>query len=484
MFSDKKLVKKLENPLKSLNEECGVMGTINNHEASYDIYLGLHSLQHRGQESGGVTTFYKNKPLTIKKSGPIVSSFTEKDIEYLKGDIAIGHCRYSTFGGTDVCNMQPFAFENKKVNAFYASCHNGNLTNAITLKNELLNKNITFTSNSDSEILGHLINLSEHTNPVDKLKEALNQLKGAYSFILIKENKLYGCRDPFGFRPLVLGFKLNPLNNSKIFYLASETVALDIVGASFVRDIEPGEIIEIDMQGNINSFQFASKKANAMCSMEYIYFSRPDSLLEGDNVHLKRKEIGKQLAKEHFMNADVVIGVPDSSLSAAMGYAEQSKIPFEMGLVKNKYIARSFIAPTQKEREKILLMKLNANEAIIKNKKVILIDDSIVRGSTMKAIIKIIKNAGAKEIHIRIGAPEMKWPCFYGVDTSNKKELVMAWKTKEEYLKELKYADSLEFLSLDNLQKALNRKISDKTLCAACFSNQYFEDLVDYQDKK
>ncbi|ALV23257.1 hypothetical protein ASO20_01110 [Mycoplasma sp. (ex Biomphalaria glabrata)] len=460
-----------------LNEECGVIGVINVPNANYYLYLGLHALQHRGQEASGMVTIDNNMVNIVKRKGSIVNSFSKEDMESLKGNIGLGHVRYSTFGGKSTINIQPFVFTLHHTQ--YVTCHNGNIVNASTLKKKLEKRGSIFFSFSDSELLGHLINTSKKLTTIDKIDESLKELVGAFSFIVIENNKIYGCRDKWGLRPLVLG----KLKDGYI--LASETVALDAVGANFIRDVEPGEIIEISNDGNISSKYYTPPKQckNNMCAMEYIYFARPDTILEGKNVHEKRVQTGRELAKEHPLNADIVIGVPDSSLSAALGYSQYSKIPYDIGLVKNKYIGRSFIAPSQEERERIVMMKLNPNKHVLENKRVILVDDSIVRGTTMKSIVKLIHDAGAKEIHIRIASPEIKWPCFYGVDTSRRAELALYAQSKDEYLRNLKYATSLEFISLNGLQKSLDRWTKNGNLCTACFSGKYPSKLHDCENE-
>ncbi len=461
-----------DSSLYGLHEECGVFGVINSNNASYDIYSGLHALQHRGQDASGIVTFDKNNISICKRKGLILQTFTAKDINNLIGTIGIGHARYPTSGGKDnPNNIQPFTFKKNNIN--FALCHNGNLTNALSTRRSLIKEGFKFISDSDSEILGHLINKASEKSLIEKLKWSFKQIKGAYSYLLVYDGKLIAARDPYGIRPLVLGKK------GKTFYLSSETVALDINNATYIRDIEPGEIIIISPDGKIEHDYIQKERFFSLCAMEYVYFSRPDSVIEGINVHNARKRFGEELAKEHPVKADLVIGVPDSSLSSALGYANFVNIPYEFGLIKNKYIGRSFIAPSQEEREKIIRLKLNANVEVLKGKDIILIDDSIVRGTTMKGIVKILKAAGVKKIHIRIASAEIKHPCFYGVDISNTAELALNKYTKAEYIKILKYVDSLEFLSKEGMQKALGRNVKDNKLCMACFSGKYPIDLSD-----
>ncbi len=460
----------------TLNEECGIFGIINSKDASYKIYMGLHALQHRGQDASGITTFFDKKIISKKKKGSIVEGFNAEDINELKGDVGIGHVRYPTSGTKDsIKNIQPFIFEINKEK--FSICHNGNLTNSITLKKELKN-DVKFISDSDSEILGHLMLMSPEKKIIDRLKWSFKKIIGAYSYLIAFEDKLIAARDPNGIRPLILGKKGNE------YVFASETSALDINNIDYVKDVEPGEIIIINKNGKIEKDYISNKRYSTICAMEYIYFSRPDSYLEGVNIHEARVKMGIQLAKEKPAKADIVIGVPDSSISASLGYAKQSKISYEYGLIKNKYIGRSFIAPSQQEREKLIKMKLNPNSSVIKGKDIVLVDDSIVRGTTMKGIISLLKKAGANKIHIRIASPEIKYPSFYGINISDKNELALNKYTKEEYRKSLKYANSLEFLSIEGLEKVLNRKYKKKELNLSCFTGYYPIELVDYEEKK
>ncbi len=459
-----------------LNEECGIFGGITDNQTSYDIYMGLHSLQHRGQDAAGIVTFKNKKIYQTKKFGSIISHFGEKDIASLKGNIGIGHVRYPTSGNkSSLKNIQPFIFKKQKNIPPFAIAHNGNLTNTKKLKKELALSKTKFYSDSDSEILGHLIINCKSENLIDKIKCALKKIKGAYCFLICFEDKIIACRDPYGIRPLVLGKK----NNNYI--IASETVALDINGAKLIRTIKSGEILIIDKMRKISTYSFSNQNYNAICAMEFIYFSRPDSIIEGQNVHKARINLGKQLAIEYPVKADIVIGVPDSSISAALGYSREINIPFEYGLIKNKYIGRSFIAPSQEEREKMIKMKLNPNIEVVKDKDIILIDDSIVRGTTMRGIVKLLHDAGAKKIHIRIASPEIKYPDHYGIDISNSNQLALSKQTKDQYAKSLKYVSSIEFLSIKGLEKGLKRSIKKHELNVSCFTGDYPIDIDDYQ---
>ncbi|MGL4769007.1 MAG: amidophosphoribosyltransferase [Mycoplasmoidaceae bacterium] len=459
-----------------IKEECGVFGVINSKTASHDIYLGLHSLQHRGQEASGIATLIGDNEYVIKKIGPIINTFDKTNLDFLKGECGIGHVRYSTFGSTEgYINVQPFVYKTHKYT--YLTCHNGNLTNANELRIKLEKMGSVFFSSSDSEILGHLINRSKKSNFIDKIKDSLSQMVGAFSFLILKDDCIYGCRDLNGIRPLSFGKK------DGAYYFASETVALDIVRADLIRDVKPGEIVEINLEGKISSSFYVpeDKTHHNLCAMEYIYFSRPDSNIDNKNIHNLRVSLGKQLALEHYIDADVVIGVPDSSLSSAIGYSDISKIPYDIGLIKNRYVARSFILAGE-NRDNVVRVKLNPNKAVLEGKRVILVDDSIVRGTTMGIITKLIYDAGAKEIHLRIAAPKLKWPCFYGVDIKSRKELALYNNSKEEYLKSLKYVNSLEFLSLDGLQRALGMSSKEGKLCTSCFTGNYITKL--YSNKK
>ncbi len=443
-----------------LNEECGVFGVFNHPNAAELTYYGLHSLQHRGQEGCGIVVSDGKNLKRVKGEGLVTNVFNEEKLSALKGQYAIGHVRYSTAGGGGIENVQPFLI--KHSTGDFALAHNGNLVNSGMLRNELEIKGSIFQSSSDSEILAHLVKKNPSENRIDAIKESLNQIEGAFAFLVLTKDKMYIMRDKHGLRPLSLG-KLDGGG----YVITSETCAFEVVGAEHIRDILPGEIVCLK-DDEITSNFYTSKTDNKMCAMEYIYFSRPDSVIEGINVHSARKETGKVLYREMPTNADMVIGVPDSSISAAIGYAEVSNIPYEMGLIKNKYIARTFIQPSQKLREQGVKMKLSAVSSLVKDKNVVLVDDSIVRGTTMKRIIKMLKSAGAKEIHVRIASPQITHPCFYGVDTSTFDELISA-RNSIDFIKETIGADTLYFISPEGLKVAFNRT----NLCMACFSGDY-----------
>ncbi len=448
---------------RELHEECGVFGVFGVPNAASLTYYGLHALQHRGQEGAGIVAVDCDGQFRrIKGEGLVTEVFNESNLATLRGDRAIGHVRYTTAGGGGIENVQPFLFRHNTGD--FSLAHNGQIVNAALLRAHLENKGSLFQSTSDSEILAHLI--KKETKLRDRpriyaIVDALNMIEGAFAFLIMTANRIYACRDKYGLRPLSIG----RLGDGWV--VSSETCAFDILGAEFVRDVEPGEIVTIDRSG-IRSSDFSQYKRRQMCSMEYIYFSRPDSDIEGCNVHAYRKETGRLLSKEAPADADIVVGVPDSSLSAAMGYAEASGLPYEMGLIKNKYIGRTFIQPSQELREKGVRMKLSAVHTIVKGKRVVLVDDSIVRGTTSRRIVTMLKEAGATEVHVRIASPPMTDPCFYGVDTSTKEELISSHKDVAGVCREI-CADSLAFLSPESVLKAGNRQ----EMCMACFTGQY-----------
>lgn len=448
---------------RELHEECGVFGIYGVPDAASLTYYGLHALQHRGQEGAGIVSVDEQGQFRrIKGCGLVTEVFNEEKLSTLKGSMAIGHVRYTTAGGGGLENIQPFLFRHNTGD--FAMAHNGNIVNSSLLRTYLENKGSLFQSTSDSEILAHLIKKETryHDRPrIYSIIDALNMLEGAFAFLIMTANRIYACRDKYGLRPLSIG------RLGEGWVVSSETCALDVLGAEFVRDIEPGEIVTIDQKG-IRSSDYSMYKRHEMCAMEYIYFARPDSDIEGCNVHAYRKESGRLLFREAPAEADIVVGVPDSSLSAAMGYAEASGLPYEMGLIKNKYIGRTFIQPTQELREKGVRMKLSAVRSIVRGKRVVLVDDSIVRGTTSRRIVAMLKEAGALEVHVRIASPPMIGPCFYGVDTSTYDELISARKNVEE-VRQTIGADSLAFLSPESLYRAGNRK----ELCTACFTGVY-----------
>lgn len=445
---------------RELHEECGVFGVYGVDNAQEVSYYGLHSLQHRGQEGCGIVSCDNGNFKRIKGLGLVSEVFNDANLKTLSGNMAIGHVRYSTAGGGGIENVQPFLFNHHTGN--FALAHNGNLVNSNELKKYLEDKGSIFQSTSDSEILAHLIRKDyDRQKWVYAIMEALQMIEGAFAFLIMTEDKIYACRDKYGLRPLSIG----KLNGG--YVISSETCAFEVINAQFIRDVEPGEVVVIDKNG-LTSYDYSKYKRYHMCAMEYIYFSRPDSDIEGRNVHSFRKESGKLLYRECKVDADIVIGVPDSSLSAAIGYSEESGIPYEMGLIKNKYVGRTFIQPSQSMREKGVRMKLSAVSSIVKDKRIVLIDDSLVRGTTCKRIVALLKEVGAKEVHVRIASPQITNPCFYGVDTSTYEELISAHKNVEE-VRKIIGADSLYFLSKEALFEAAKRE----DLCLACFTGHY-----------
>ena len=447
---------------RELHEECGVFGVFGVPNASSLTYYGLHALQHRGQEGAGIVCVDDGVFRRVKGEGLVTEVFKEEALRGLTGDMAIGHVRYATTGGGGIENVQPFMFRHNSGD--FALAHNGNLVNSVQLRDYLENKGSLFQSSSDSEVLAHLIKKetrSAHRPRIHSIVEALNMIEGAFAFLIMTANRIYACRDKYGLRPLSIG----RLGDG--YVVSSETCAFEVIGAEFVRDVAPGEIVTIDRHG-LRSTDYSMYKRHQMCAMEYIYFARPDSDIESCNVHAFCKETGRLLFEESHVDADIVVGVPDSSLSAAMGYAEASGLPYEMGLIKNKYIGRTFIQPTQELREKGVRMKLSAVRTIVRDKRVVLVDDSIVRGTTSRRIVTMLKEAGATEVHVRIASPAMISPCFYGVDTSTYDELISARKDLDGVREEIG-ADSLAFLSPESLLKAGNRS----ELCMACFTGRY-----------
>ena len=429
-----------------IREECAVFGVSNTPEASTLTALGLHALQHRGQEGCGIVSFDGEKYHSEKRFGLVGDNFNdEKVLKKLPGNYAIGHNRYSTTGGTALRNVQPFFADTNSGGIGVA--HNGNLTNAITLRNKMVEEGSIFYTTSDTETIVKLIAKSKRPKTIDKIIDALFQIQGGYALVMMTQNTLIGVRDPYGIRPLVIG----KLKNSYVF--ASETCALDIIGAKYIREVENGEIVYVE-NDNLKSIKPFPQKKVRPCVFEYIYFSRPDSILNGKTAYEYRKNFGAELAKEDNLDADLVVPVPDSGNAAALGYAKEKGIGFDLGLIRNHYVGRTFIEPSQQIRSLGVKLKLNANISVIKNKKIILVDDSLVRGTTSSKIVKMLYDNGAKEIHVRIASPEIKYPDFYGVDMPTKKELLANNKTNEEICKYIG-SKTLSFLSLEGLYKAL-----------------------------
>ena len=463
--------------IKGLNEECGVFGVFGAPDASQLTYYGLHTLQHRGQEGAGIVSSDGKQLYQHRDRGLLAKVFADPaELKRLVGDAAIGHVRYGTSGHNSIANVQPFLF--RFHDGDVALAHNGNLTNAVTLRRQLEDEGAVFQSDSDTEILIHLIRQHIKEGFIPALKKSLNQVHGGFAYLLLQRDRLIAALDPNGIRPLCIGQLANGA-----YVVASETCALDIINAKFVRDVQPGELIIIDRDG-LHIDHYTTDTKLAICSMEYIYFARPDSIIHGVTVHNARKEMGRRLAQEHPVDADIVIGVPNSSLSAASGYAEASGLPYEMGLIKSQYVARTFIQPTQALRERGVHLKLSAVRGVVNGKRVIVVDDSIVRGTTSKQIIKMLRDAGAKEVHMLIASPPFKFPCFYGIDISTRSELFAAHYSVEEMRRQMG-ADSLSFLSVESLIKAINvPDVGDAPyggLTVAYFNGDYPTPLYDYE---
>ncbi|MDQ7002898.1 MAG: amidophosphoribosyltransferase [Ghiorsea sp.] len=443
-------------------DECGVFGVLDHPEAANLTYLGLYALQHRGQESTGIISTDGTNFNNHRGMGLVSDVYQKEDIVKLEGRIAIGHVRYSTAGDLGLRNCQPFMYQ--YAYGGIAMCHNGNIVNAEALRKDLEKGGSIFQSTSDTEVIIHLLAKSNGGSTRERLADAVRQLKGGFSVLLMTETRLFGVRDPNGIRPLVLG----KLDGSWV--MASETCAFDLVGADFVRDVKAGELVVVDPDGTLRSYFPFEKPAIKFCVFEYVYFARPDSTLEGVNVYQARHDIGVQLAKESYVDADMVIPVPDSGVPPAMGFALEAGIPFQMGLIRNHYVGRTFIEPKQSIRNFGVKLKLNPNRDMIKGKRVILVDDSIVRGTTSRKIVEMVRAAGAVEIHLRISSPPTKHSCFYGINTPNSEELMANKMNLEEMCKAIG-ADSLAFVSNDGLFKAVGKPRDQH--CDACFSGDY-----------
>ena len=464
------------------HEECGVFGVWNATDAAALTALGLHALQHRGQEAAGIVSLDDGGMFHAHKGqGLVGDNFSSaKVMASLRGRAALGHNRYATTGETALRNIQPlyadFAFGG------FAVAHNGNLTNALGLHRNLVNRGCIFQSTMDSEVFVHLIAISLYSTVVDRLIDALRQVQGAYSLAALHSGALIGARDPLGVRPLVLG-RLGGGEGQPTWVLSSETCALDIVGAEFVRDIDPGEIIIIDDKG-VHSIKPFGRHQSRFCIFEYIYFARPDSVVEGTPVYATRKSIGAELARESHVPADVVVPVPDSGVPAAMGYAAEAGIPFELGIIRNHYVGRTFIEPTEQIRNLGVKLKHSANRPMLEGKRVVLVDDSIVRGTTSRKIVEMVRAAGAKEVHMRISSPPTTHSCYYGIDTPERGKLLAAQHDLAEMARIIG-VDSLAFISLDGLYRALGKSGRDPAkpaYCDACFTGDYAIPLTDQQD--
>ncbi|HEY3235443.1 MAG TPA: amidophosphoribosyltransferase, partial [Polyangiaceae bacterium] len=427
---------------------CGVFGIYGHPEAANLAYLGLHALQHRGQESAGIATSDGRQLSLHRGMGHVIDVFPPEQLLKLRGEAAIGHVRYSTAGGSFLKNSQPLAVDYSR--GSIAIAHNGNLTNAVALREKLEAHGSIFQSFADTEVIVHLVALSAQNAPEDRIADALSQVKGAYSLLCLTNDAMIAVRDSTGFRPLCLGVMPGEIPAP---VLASEPTSFDLIGAEYVRDIEPGEMVIIDRQGIRSTRPFPSAPRK-MCIFEYVYFARPDSILDGISVYEARKNLGRALAIEHPVDADVVIPVPDSGVPATIGYAEQSRIPFEMGLVRSHYVGRTFIEPQQSIRHFGVRLKLNPISDALRGRRVVVVDDSIVRGTTSRKIVKMLRDAGAREVHMRISSPPTQWPCYYGIDTPTRSELIASTHSVEE-INQYITSDSLAYLSLDRMLKAV-----------------------------
>lgn len=445
-----------------MEEECGVFGIYSKevNEVAQITYYGLYALQHRGQESAGISVSNFGEIVTYKGMGLTADVFTPETLNNLVGNAAIGHVRYSTTGASKLENAQPL--ESRYKLGQIAVAHNGNLTNAKIIRELLEDAGSTFNTSIDSEVIIKMIARKANGNVEDAIRSTVGAIKGAYALVILAGNKLVGVRDPYGIRPLCLG-----INENGDYILASESCAIDAVGGTLIRDVLPGEMVIIDENG-VKSVKYSENNKKAPCSFEHIYFARPDSVIDGLNVYESRVEAGRLLAKQMKVEADVVIGVPDSGIPAAIGFAEASGIPYAIGLVKNKYIGRTFIKPTQALREQAVMVKLNPLKVNLKGKRVVIIDDSLVRGTTSKILIEIIRRAGAKEVHFRSASPAVKHSCYFGIDTAHREELIAARLSVEEIRKEIN-ADTLDYLSMENMLKSL--KGCD--YCVGCFNGEY-----------
>jgi amidophosphoribosyltransferase len=456
-----------------LREECGVFGVIGVTDAANFVALGLHALQHRGQEAGGIVTHHATSGFhSARRMGYVRDNFTSRDVmDTLPGTLGIGHVRYSTAGAkgqTAIRDVQPFFGEFAMGGA--AIAHNGNITNALALRRELIERGSIFQSSSDTECIIHLMARSMGRTIMDRMEEALRKVDGAFSIVAMTDDRLIGCRDPLGVRPLVLGRVADG------WVLASETCALDIIGADYLREVEPGEMVVITADKGLESHFPFRRREPRFCIFEHVYFSRPDSILGGRSVYETREAIGRELAREAPVDADLVCPVPDSGTPAAIGYARESGIPYGMGIIRNQYVGRTFIEPSEHIRNMGVRLKLNVNRALIRGKRVILVDDSVVRGTTSIKIREMILDAGAAEVHFRIASPPTAWPCFYGVDTPQREKLLAATMSEDEMCAHLG-VDSLRFISLDGLYRAVGqgkgRNPKQPGYCDACFSGDY-----------
>jgi len=461
--------------LDKLHEECGVVAVYGHPEAANLAYLGLYALQHRGQESAGMCSTDGKEIYTVKEMGYVADIFTPEQLGKLRGHLAIGHTRYSTAGTTVLCNAQPFAVSCNK--GLIAVAHNGNITNAAELRRELEREGSIFQASSDTEVILHLVAHSRERTLAGALREALLQLEGAFSLVFLAQDRVIVARDPQGFRPLVMG-QMELSGGQKSYVFASETCAFDLIGAVYLNEVEPGEMVVAAPDG-LTRERYCPEQPRAQCVFEHVYFSRPDSIVFGRSVQESREMLGRLLAREHPVEADVVVPVPDSGVAAAIGFAAESRIPFRHGLIRSHYIGRTFIEPSQAIRDFGVKLKLNPVRHLLEGKRVVLVDDSIVRGTTSRKIVRMVRSAGAREVHVRISCPPTRSPCFYGVDTPTKRELIAANNTVEE-IRTFLEADSLGYLSLAGLREAVSDRRHE--YCYACYTGDYPTDLVNIEE--
>ena len=462
-----------------LREECGVFGAINAADAAAATALGLHALQHRGQEAAGITSFDGSEFYQRRGLGHVAENFSSSEaIAELPGFMAAGHVRYSTTGGSGLRNVQPLYAD--LASGGFAVAHNGNISNAGTLRHELVSKGAIFQSTSDTEVIIHLVATSRYPTMSDRLVDALRLVEGAYALVVMTPEGMIACRDPLGIRPLVMG----KMGEATVF--ASESVAFDVVGAEFLREVAPGELIKVDFDGNITSLHPFGTHSPRPCIFEHVYFSRPDSIFDGRSVYAARKAIGEQLAIESPADVDLVVPVPDSGVPAAIGYAQQSGLPFELGIIRSHYVGRTFIQPGDGARHSSVKRKHNANRALVEGKRIVLIDDSIVRGTTSMKIVEMMREAGAREVHFRVASPPTAHSCFYGVDTPERSKLLAA-RMEVEPMREFIKADSLAFVSIDGLYRAVGHEPRDPAcpaFCDACFTGDYPTALTDLAQRE
>ncbi|WP_114520100.1 amidophosphoribosyltransferase [Altererythrobacter sp. ZODW24] len=472
----------LTNPLLDLHgdklrEECGVFGAINANDASALTALGLHALQHRGQEAAGITSYDGEEFHSLRGTGHVADNFSSAEaLGVLPGNMASGHVRYSTTGGAGLRNVQPL-YADLAAGGF-AIAHNGNISNAQHLRDDLVRKGAIFQSTSDTEVIIHLVATSRYPTLLDRFVDALRMVEGAYSLTVMTKEGMIACRDPLGIRPLVMG------RIGKTVVFASETVALDVVGAKFERQVDPGELIQVDHEGKTSSHRPFGEHKSRPCIFEHVYFSRPDSIFDGRSVYEARKAIGMQLAIENHVDCDLVVPVPDSGVPAAIGYAQQSGVPFELGIIRSHYVGRTFIQPSDSARQSSVKRKHNANRGLVEGKRIVLIDDSIVRGTTSMKIVEMMREAGATEVHFRVASPPTAHSCFYGVDTPERSKLLAA-RMELEPMREFIRADSLAFVSIDGLYRAVSeveRDSDQPKYCDACFTGEYPTSLTDHNE--